>query len=142
MRDHDRSRSGLLGTLKWLAGTSVAVALVGVCLFGWLNYTKQMARSPEVIATAGTADKESEPAKAPTTRSEAASAADKAAAERAAAEKAASEAAGAKRLEAEASQRAQARSIRVARRRILCRELRALHRQYCHPIRSMPNWQN
>src|SRR6202171_1314660 len=106
MRDHDRSRSGLSGTFKWLGGLSVAVALVGVGVFGWLDYTKQMARSPEVIATARTADKESEPAKAPTAKTEAASAPEKAAAERAAAARAALEAAGAKRLEAEASQRA------------------------------------
>jgi hypothetical protein len=110
MRDHDRSRSGLSGPFKWLAGLSVAVALVGVGFFGWVDYTKQMARSPEVIATARTAGKESEPAKAPTARTEAAAAAEKAAAERAAAAKAVLEAAGAKRLEAEASQRAQSRS--------------------------------
>ena len=88
MRDHDRGRSGLPGNLKWLAGLSVVVALVGVCFLGWFNYTKQVTRTPEVIATARTVAKEPDAEKASAERAEAAQTA---AAERTAAEKAAME---------------------------------------------------
>ena len=103
MRDHDRSTSGLSGRFKWLAGLSVAVVLVGACLFVWLGFPREMARSPEVAAPARTVAKEPEAAKAARARAEAASVKERAAGERAAAERAPSEEAGAQARAAEAS---------------------------------------